>query len=145
MSDTSAFYGDFGLSEARAIRKRANSSIAMTQAAAMGQRRGNRNLADIQRRYSEGFNPVVAGYNRRGLGGPNVKSGVRTAGLEKYAENLQRDLGRETEGIYDQLETIAFQNATDQDELEDFLSNLRLNKQQQILGSAIDIKQMASY
>jgi hypothetical protein len=43
------------------------------------------------------------------------------------------------------LETIAFQNATDQDELEDFLANLRLNKQQQILGSAIDIKQMASY
>jgi hypothetical protein len=145
MSDTSAYSGDFGVSEARAIRRRANSSIAMTQAAAMGQRRGNRNLADIQRRYSEGFNPVVAGYNRRGLGGPNVRSGVRTAGLEKYAENLQRDLGRETEGIYDQLETIAFQNATDQDELEDFLANLRLNKQQQILGSAIDIKQMASY
>jgi hypothetical protein len=145
MSNTSAFYGDFGLSEARAIRKRATSSIGMQQAAAMGQRRGNRNLMDIQRRYSEGFTPVVADYNRRGLGGPNVKSGVRTAGLEKYAETLQRDLGRETEGIYDQLETIAFQNATDQDELEDVLANLRLNKQQQILGSAVDIKQMASY
>jgi hypothetical protein len=145
MSNTSAYYGDFGMSEARAIRNRARSSFGLQQAAAMGQRRGNRNLADIQRRYSEGFNPMVASYNRRGLGGPNVRSGVRTAGLEKYAENLQRDLGRETEGIYDQLESIAFDNATDQDELESYLAELRLGKQNQILGSAIDIKQMASY
>lgn len=145
MSDTSAYYGDYGLAEASAIRKRKKSSIALEKAAAMGQRRGNRNLADLQRQYSQGFTPLVSGYGRRGLGGPNVKSGIRTAGLERYAESLQRDLGRETENIYDQLETIAFENATSQEDLEDFLSNLRLNKQQQILGSAIDIKQMASY
>jgi hypothetical protein len=29
--------------------------------------------------------------------------------------------------------------------LDDYLANLRLSKQQQILGSAIDIRQMASY
>jgi hypothetical protein len=88
---------------------------------------------------------MVAGYNRRGLGGPNVKSGVRTAGLERYAQNLQRDLGSESEGIYDQLESLAFDSALEQDQLDDYLANLRLSKQQQILGSAIDIRQMASY
>lgn len=145
MSNFTAQFGDYGLGEARAIRSRARSSVGMQKAAAMGQRRGNRNLMDIQRNYSEGFTPVVSGFNRRGLGGPNVKSGVRTAGLEKYAESLQRDLGRETENIYDGLENIAFENAYDQDDLESTLADIRLNKQQQVLGSAIDIKKLASY
>lgn len=145
MSDTSAYYGDYGLAEAAAVRRRRRASIANTQAAAMGQRRGNRNMADLQRQYQEGFTPMVSGYNRRGLGGANVKSGVRTAGLERYAQNLQRDLGRESEDLQDQLTNIAFQESSAQEELEDYLAQLRLSKQQQILGSAVDIRQMASY
>jgi hypothetical protein len=145
MSNTSTQTGNFGVDEARAIRNRAAAAARHTAGAARIQNRGNRNLQDIQRRYSEGFTPMVAGYNRRGLGGPNVKSGVRTAGLERYAQNLQRDLGSESEGIYDQLESLAFDSALEQDQLDDYLANLRLSKQQQILGSAIDIRQMASY
>jgi hypothetical protein len=145
MSDFSAFYGDFGVGEAGAIRRRKQQSIANLQAATMGQKRGARRVSEIQRQYSEGFTPMVANYGQRGFGGPNVKSGIRTTGLEKYAKNLQRDLGVESENLQDELNNIAMNDAQQQSDLEDYLQSLRLSKQQQILGSATDIKQFASY
>lgn len=145
MSDFQAFYGDFGVNEAGAIRKRKQQSIANLQAATMGQKRGARRVSDIQRQYQEGFTPMVANYGQRGFGGPNIKSGIRTTGLEKYAKNLQRDLGVESSNLQDELNNIALQDAQQQSDLEDYLAQLRLSKQQQILGSATDIKQFASY
>jgi hypothetical protein len=145
MSDPSAYYGDFGVAEASAIRKRRFSSARNTTGAARAQLRGQRNLADIQKRYTEGFTPQVTGYNRRGLGGPNVRSGIRTAGLERYAESLQRDLGEETRGMQELAEDAVQREASEQADLEDYLAQLRLNKQQNIIGSALDIKSMSSY
>lgn len=145
MSDFQAFYGDFGVNEAGAIRKRKQQSIANLQAATMGQKRGARRTSDIQRQYQEGFTPMVANYGQRGFGGPNIKSGIRTTGLEKYAKNLQRDLGVESSNLQDELNNIALNDAQQQSDLEDYLAQLRLSKQQQILGSATDIKQFASY
>ena len=55
MSDMSAFWGDYGMGAASAQRRRRQRSVANTQAALMGQLRGSRNLADIQKKYSEGF------------------------------------------------------------------------------------------
>jgi hypothetical protein len=42
---------------------------------------------------------------QRGLGGPNVKSGIRRSGRSRYAEKFQRDLGAETQNIQDDLNT----------------------------------------
>jgi hypothetical protein len=42
MSDTGAFYGDFGVAEASARRRRAKQSVANQNAAAFGQLRGTR-------------------------------------------------------------------------------------------------------
>lgn len=145
MSDASAFYGDFGVAEAAAIRRRKQQSIANTQAAFMGQQRGKRRIEDIQKQYKEGFTPMVAGYGRRGLGGPNVSSGIRTAGLEKYAQNLQRDLGVESQNLQDELNNLSLQDASEQADLESYLAQLRLQKQQAVISDAMNIKQMASY
>ena len=145
MSDSSAFYGDFGIAAAAANRRRKQQSIANTQSAMLGQKRGSRNVTNIQKQYNEGFQPLVAGYGKRGFGSPNVSSGIRTAGLEKYARNLQEDLGVESARLQDELNTIATTEAGQQADLESYLADLRLTKQQQILNSALDIKQMSSY
>ena len=144
MADPSAFYGDFGVAEA-ARRRRAASSVANTQAAALGQLRGTRNIADLNKKYTEGFQPLVSSFGRRGLGGPNVKSGIRTAGLEKYAANLQSDLGRETENMNGYLQDAQTAEAVAQSELEDYIAKLRLQQQGSVLSTAVDIKSQQSY
>ena len=140
-----SMYGDYGVAEATAIRRRKQQSIANTQSAFLGQQRGARRTADIQRQYSEGFQPMVASYGRRGLGGPNVSSGIRTSGLEKYAQNLQRDLGGESQNLQDELNNLSLQEASQQADLEDYIAQLRLQKQQSIISDAMNIRQMASY
>lgn len=145
MSNFMANYGDFGVSEARAIRQRKNQSTANLQASLLGQKRGSRRMDNIQRQYNEGFTPLVASYGQRGFGGPNVSSGIRTTGLEKYAKNLQRDLGVESENLQDELNGIALKEAGEQSELDAYLAELRLNSQQAVLNTATDIKQYASY
>jgi len=145
MSDPSAYYGDFGVAEASARRKRQMSSIANLKSAEFGQLRGQRNLADIQKKYSQGFTPQVSSYNRRGLGGVGIKSYIRTSGLERYAESLQRDLGSESLNQQELLENTIAREGSEQADLEDYLAQLRLQKQQNIIGSALDIKSMSSY
>jgi hypothetical protein len=144
MSDFSP-WGDFGISEAQARRRRSQRTIANEQAAMLGQQRGQRNLLNIQKQYTEGFQPMVAQYGRRGLGGPNVQSGIRTRGLEKYAEQLQADLGSETSRMNDELRGIAQDETNAQQELEDYLADLRLQKAFAAMQSAMNIKQFAAY
>lgn len=141
----SNWISDFGLAEAAAKRRREQTKIANQQAAFLGQQRGQRNLAEIQKRYTEGFQPQVASFGRRGLGGPSVQSGIRTKGLERYAESLQRDLGAETQSLQDELTRIQLNEAQSQADLEDYLAQLRLDKQKSILQDALNIKTLASY
>ena len=145
MSLVSAYAGDFGLAEQQAVRRRQNTGIANTQAAFLGQRRGARNLADITKRYQQGYQPLVAGYGQRGLGGPNVQSGIQRAGLERYAASLQESLGAETGSLNDELNRIAMSEANSQSELEDYLAQLRLEKQNSIIAAATQLRQNTSY
>lgn len=136
---------DYGLAEAAARRKRETRKIANQQAAMLGQQRGSRNLAEIQKQYSRGFQPQVAAYGSRGLMGPNVQSGISLKGLGQYAERLQADLGQETARMQDELTRIQNDEAAAQADLEDYLASLRLQKQRDIIGQALDIKTLASY
>ena len=129
----------------KVLRNRLNQSLANQQAVFLGQQRGKRNIADIKRQYVEGYDPMVAGYARRGLVAPDVQSGIARSGLEKYAESLQRDLGTETQNTQDQLNQIAMSEAAQQADVEDFLAALRLQKQQDILSSASTLKSISSY
>jgi hypothetical protein len=136
---------DYGLAEAAARRKRETRKIANQQAAMLGQQRGSRNLAEIQKRYSEGYQPKVASYGSRGLMGPNVQSGISLKGLGQYAARLQEDLGSETARMQQELTRIQNEEAAAQADLEDYLAQLRLQKQRDIIGQALDIKTLASY
>lgn len=137
--------GDYGLLEAQAIKKRKQRSIANTQSAQLGQLRGQRNIADITKQYNQGFQPLVGSFGRRGLGGANVQSGIRTAGLERYAQDLQKALGTETQRQADELMAIQADEANAQNDLEDYLAQLRFEKSKAIAADALNIKSLASY
>jgi len=138
-------YGDYGLREASAIRKRKVRSTALANAAMLGQQRGQRNMAEIQRKYSEGMQPLVSSFGQRGFGGPNVQSGIRSRGLARYAESLQRDLGEESRALQESLNEIQATEASEQDDLNDYLAELRFEKAKKIMSDAMNIKSLASY
>lgn len=134
-----------GIAGAKARRQRLAQSLANQQAAFLGQQRGTRNIADIQRVGTEQYRPVQASFGRRGLGGPNVRSGVRRAGLAKYAETLQRQLGRETEDMQRELNNIAAIESGQQAELDAYLNELQLSKQQQIMADAAALREFQGF
>jgi len=129
----------------KVLRNRLNQSLANQQAAFLGKTRGARNIKDIKQQYVEGFDPYVSSFARRGLIAPDVQSGIARSGLEKYAESLQKDLGSETQNMQDNLNQIAMTEAAQQGDIEDFLAELRLQKQQDILQSAMTLKGLGSY
>lgn len=133
------------LAGAKARRQRLAESLANQQSAFMGQLRGKRNIADITRTYTEGYRPVQAAYGQRGFGGPNVKSGIRRAGLAKYAETMQRELGRETENMQTELNNIAAIEAGQQSSLDAYLNELQLSKAQQIMADAAALREFQGF
>jgi len=134
-----AVSGNYGLSEAGAILRRRNRSIANQQAATLGQKRGSRKMSDITKQYVEGFAPKMASYGRRGLAGPNVKSGIQRKGLEQYATDLQSSLGAETANLQNELNSISMDEATSQSELEQYINDLLLAKNQRIIDTATQL------
>jgi hypothetical protein len=146
MSDLgTAYYGDYGLAEASARKKRATNSIANQQAAAMGQMRGQRNLNDLTRSLTEGFRPKMAGYGQRGLAGPNVASGIQRSGLERYVADMQDQIGRGTLDLQSEANLATAQEADAQAALDDYLAQLKIQKLQGITDTATALKQYGSY
>lgn len=142
MSDlASTFYGDFGMAEATARRRRLGQSIANQQAATLGQQRGQRSIANLQQQYLEGFQPQMAVYGKRGLAGPNVASGIQRAGLEKYATKMQTDIGDATQALQDEINKITAAEATQAGDLEEYLNQLKIAKNQNIFNAAVALKE----
>jgi hypothetical protein len=145
MSMTDAFYGDFGVAEATARRRRAQESIANRQAAMLGQQRGQRSLSQLTKRLTEGFRPKMAEYGSRGLAGPQVKSGIQRRGLERYAADFQGQLGEATQALQDEQNSYVLREAQSQADLDDYIQQLALQKQQNIINAATALKQYAAY
>ena len=145
MSMTDAYYGDYGMAEATARKRRATQSIANRQAASLGQMRGQRSLSKLTQQLTEGFRPKMASYGQRGLAGPNVQSGIQRAGLSRYAADMQTQIGEGTQQLQDEANLVASQEANAQAELDDYLAQLALQKKQNVIDAATALKQYAAY
>jgi len=130
------YFGDYGAAVGAAKRGRAQRTIARQQSAFLGQQRGSRRIADIRRQYMEGLQPKMAEYGQRGLAGPSVRSGIQRKGLERYAVELQRALGTEQQSIQDELNRIAMEESQDQADVDAYIAELNLRKQQDIVNAA---------
>ncbi len=140
-----AYYGDYGMAEATARKRRATQSIANRQSAQLGQVRGQRSLSKLTQQLTEGFRPKMAEYGSRGLAGPNVKSGIQRAGLSRYAADMQDRLGETTQQLQDEANLAVSQEANAQADLEDYLAQLQLQKKQNVINAATALKQYAAY
>lgn len=145
MSMMDAYYGDYGMAEATARKRRATQSIANRQSAQLGQMRGQRSLSKLTQQLTEGFRPKMAEYGSRGLAGPNVKSGIQRAGLSRYAADMQERLGEGTQQLQDEANLAVSQEANAQADLEDYLAQLQLQKKQNVINAATALKQYAAY
>jgi hypothetical protein len=145
MSMTDAYYGDYGMAEATARKRRATQSIANRQGAILGQQRGQRSMAKLTKQLTEGFRPKMAEYGQRGVAGPNVQSGIQRAGLSRYAADMQERLGEATQQLQDEANMAATQEANAQAELDDYLAQLELQKKQNIINAATALKQYSAY
>jgi len=56
----------------------------------ISQQRGRRGVADLVREYEKAAPQVVSSYGRRGLSGPNVRSGVLNRALREFAQQRIR-------------------------------------------------------
>ena len=52
----------------------------------LSQQRGTRDRTNMMQQYDKAQPQVVSGYSRRGLVGPNVKSGIFARGLQDFAK-----------------------------------------------------------
>ena len=142
MSDlANIFYGDYGMAEATARRRRSQESVANQQAASLGQMRGTRNIANLTREFTEGFRPKMASYGQRGLAGPNVQSGIQRAGLERYVANMQGKIGEATQSLQDEINRLGETEANQVADLDAYIEQLRLAKQRNIFNTASALNQ----
>jgi len=141
----SAFSGDYGMSQATARKRRLHSSLANQLSAFSGQKRGQRNIQNINRAGVQNFGELKAQYGQRGLAGPNVQSGIQRSGLTQFAAGLSTQVGGAQSDLQDELNRIGLNEANETDQLDEFVKNLDLQKQQQVLQAAGQLKQYSSY
>jgi hypothetical protein len=120
-------------------------SLANQQAALLGQMRGTRNIEDVRQQGLEGFQPFAASFGQRGLAGPNVASGIQRSGLERYAANLQKNIGGAEMSLQEDLNRIALEEANSQNELQQYIADQNRQKQNDILQAALTLKDLGSY
>ena len=102
----------------------------------LARQRGTRGRQDMLRQYEEAQPKVVAGYSRRGLVGPNVKSGIFSRGLQTLAKQRARNLQDYDQG---QLEEQRMYDLGEAQRLETFknqLADMESEKAQTIADAA---------
>ena len=134
---------EYNITNKRAATKQR--SLANQQSAKLGQLRGKRSIADIRQKGLEGFQPFAASFGERGLASPNVASGIQRKGLERYAADLQKNIGGAEIGLQEELNRIALDEANSQNELEQYIADQNRMKQNEILQTALSLKDLGSY
>jgi len=82
----------------------------------LGQTRGTRNLADMQKAQEKQAPAYVSSFRQRGIAGPGIQSGIFTKGLQDYANQQFTDMSREQQDLNNELygyDLTERQNAAD--------------------------------
>lgn len=68
----------------------------------LSQQRGQRDLALWKTQQQKQINPFVAGYGRRGVAGPSVKSGIFANAMQEYAKERIRQQTEQERALQEQ-------------------------------------------
>lgn len=141
MSDFASIYGDYGDQAAAAIKRRANQSTSNQQAVFYGQQRGARALADLAQKFKQGFQPEVSNLQRRGL----RSSGITRRALADYAGQYQRNVDAQQGQTAEELQGLADQDTAAQNTLDEYLAQLRFQKNRDVLATASDLSNIGQF
>lgn len=102
----------------------------------LSQQRGTRDRTNMMDQYDKAQPQIAAGYARRGLQGPNVKSGIFARGLQDFAKQRAQGLQQFDQG---QQESNRAYDLTEAQRLEAFrnqLADMESEKAQTIADAA---------
>ena len=102
----------------------------------LSQQRGTRDRTNMMQQYDKAQPQIAAGYARRGLQGPNVKSGIFARGLQDFAKQRAQGLQQFDQG---QMESNRAYDLSEAQRLESFrnqLADMESEKAQTIADAA---------
>ncbi len=102
----------------------------------LSQQRGNRGRRDMMQQYDKAQPQVVSGYSRRGLVGPNVKSGIFARGLQDFAKQRAQSFGDYDRGIAEEQRGYDLGEAARLEAFKNQLADLEAEKAQTIADAA---------
>ena len=107
----------------------------------LARQRGTRGREDMLRQYDEAQPKIVAGYSRRGLVGPNVKSGIFSRGLQTFAKQRARNLQDYDQGQQEQQRIYELGEAQRLEAFRNQLADMESEKAQTIADAARQLYQ----
>jgi len=102
----------------------------------LAQQRGTRGRQDMMEQYDKAQPQVVSGYSRRGLVGPNVKSGIFARGLQDFAKQRARNVGDYDRGIAEEQRGYDLGEAQRLEAFKNQLADMESEKAQTIADAA---------
>lgn len=102
----------------------------------LSQQRGTRNRQNINQQYEQAQPQLVAGYSRRGLVGPNVKSGIFAKGVQDFAKQRATSLYDFDQQTAEENRMYDLQEAQRLEAFKNQLTDLETEKAQAIADSA---------
>ena len=102
----------------------------------LSQQRGNRGRRDMMQQYDKAQPQVVSGYSRRGLVGPNVKSGIFARGLQDFAKQRAQSFGDYDRGIAEEQRGYDLGETQRLEAFKNQLADMESEKAQTIANAA---------
>lgn len=102
----------------------------------LSQQRGNRERQNMVRQYDEAQPKVVSGFSRRGMVGPNVRSGLFARGLQDFAKQRARTFSEFDQGQQEQQRMYDLTEAQRLESFKNQLADMELEKAQTIADAA---------
>jgi len=102
----------------------------------LSQQRGTRGRQDMMQQYDKAQPQVVSGYSRRGLVGPNVKSGIFARGLQDFAKQRAQSFGDYDRGIAEEQRGYDLGEAQRLEAFKNQLADMESEKAQTIADAA---------
>ena len=107
----------------------------------LSQQRGTRDRTNMMQQYDKAQPQVVAGYSRRGLVGPNVKSGIFARGLQDFAKQRAQSFSEFDQGQQEQQRSYDLSEAQRLEAFRNQLADMESEKAQTIADAARQLYQ----
>jgi hypothetical protein len=102
----------------------------------LSQQRGTRERRGITEQYDKAQPQIVAGYSRRGMVGPNVRSGLFARGLQDFAKQRARTYSEFDQGQQEQQRGYQLGEAQRLEAFRNQLADMESEKAQTIADAA---------